>query len=243
MLSKVPSFRVVRVVAIVSVLLTGAGATAEPQLSGAETVQEAGLVDIATLVPDIIVDMRYAGTNNFVGQRIDGYHAPRCYLLKPVAEALRRVELALRQENWRLMLFDCYRPARAVRHFVEWAADPDDQRNKAHYYPDVEKSELLGAYIAPVSGHSRGATVDLTLAICDSDGKNCAATDMGTSYDFFDERAHTDSPDVTEQQRENRDRLKDAMQRGGFRNYELEWWHYTLRPEPTPETMYDAPVR
>jgi zinc D-Ala-D-Ala dipeptidase len=228
---------------MISVLLAGAGAAAQPQLSGANTVEEAGLVDITTLVPDIIVDMRYAGTNNFIGQRIDGYHAPRCYLLKPVAEALRRVELALRQENWGLMIFDCYRPARAVRHFVEWAADPDDQRNKAHYYPDVDKSELLGAYIAPVSGHSRGATVDLTLVLCERDGKNCAAPDMGTSYDFFDERAHTDSPNVTERQRENRDRLKNAMRREGFRNYELEWWHYTLTPEPTPETMYDAPVR
>ncbi|HWM27139.1 MAG TPA: M15 family metallopeptidase [Woeseiaceae bacterium] len=241
--SKARSFRFVRAVAIVFALLPGAEAAAQPQVSAAETVQEAGLIDITTLVPDIIVDMRYADSNNFIGQRIDGYHAPRCFLLKPVAQALQRVELALRNEDWRLKIFDCYRPARAVRHFVEWAGDPDDQRNKAHYYPNVDKSELLGAYIAPVSGHSRGATVDLTLVLCERDGENCATPDMGTSYDFFDERAHTDSPNVTEDQRENRYRLKRAMEREGFRNYELEWWHYTLTPEPTPGTMYDAPVR
>ena len=242
MLSKVPSFRVVRVVAIVSVLLTGAGATAEPQLSGAETVQEAGLVDIATLVPDIIVDMRYAGTNNFVGQRIDGYHAPRCYLLKPVAEALRRVELALRQENWRLMLFDCYRPARAVRHFVEWAGDLADQRRKSTYYPNLDKSVLLGDYIAPVSGHSRAATVDLGLMHCKK-GSGCVDLDMGTGFDYFDLRAHTDAPGITPEQRRNRQQLRAAMEQGGFRNYPLEWWHYTYAPEPTPGIIYDVPVQ
>ena len=101
-----------------------AAAGAEPQLSPASSAAEAGLIDIAALVPDAIVDMRYAGGNNFVGQRIDGYHAPRCYLLKPAALALQRVAEALREKRLRLRIFDCYRPARAVRHFVEWAADP-----------------------------------------------------------------------------------------------------------------------
>jgi D-alanyl-D-alanine dipeptidase len=218
-----------------------AAAASEPQLSPAKTAAEAGLVDITTLIPDVIIDMRYASSNNFVGQRIDGYHAPRCYLLKPAAMALQRVALALREQRLRLKIFDCYRPARAVRHFVEWAGDPDDQGRKAEYYPDVEKSDLLGVYIAPVSGHSRGATLDLTLARCDNE--ECDELDMGTSYDFFDELAHTDSAHVDPQQQRNRERLWGIMEREGFSNYELEWWHYTLTPEPAPDTLYDVPVR
>jgi D-alanyl-D-alanine dipeptidase len=213
---------------------------AEPQLSPAKTAADAGLIDITTLVPEVIVDMRYAGNDNFVGQRIDGYHAPRCYLLKPAAMALQRVALALR-ERLRLKIFDCYRPARAVRHFVEWAGDPGDQARRAEYYPDVDKSDLLSVYIAPVSGHSRGATLDLTLARCDSE--ECEELDMGTSYDFFDERAHTDATGIDRLQRRNRGRLRAAMEAEGFSNYELEWWHYTLNPEPTPDTIYDVPVR
>jgi D-alanyl-D-alanine dipeptidase len=221
--------------------LLAATAAAAPQLSQARNAAEAGLVDFGALVPDVIVDMRYAGSNNFVGQRIDGYHAPRCYLLKPAALALQRAAAALREQGLRLKVFDCYRPARAVRHFVEWAGDPNDQAKKAEFYPEVDKSELLGVYIAPVSGHSRGATVDLSLARCE--GNLCRELDMGTSYDFFDELAHTDAPGIDAGQRENREILLSAMQRDGFGNYELEWWHYTLAPEPSPDTIFDVPVR
>ena len=214
---------------------------AEPELSPAATAGEAGLIDIMELVPDVIADIRYAGSNNFIGQRIDGYHAPRCYLLKPAAEALQRVADELREQELRLKIFDCYRPARAVRHFVEWARDLEDERKKAEFYPDVDKSGLLGVYIAPVSGHSRGATIDLTLARCE--GQTCTELDMGTSYDYFDELAHTDAPGIGTQQRRNRDLLRSAMREQGFANYELEWWHYTLSPEPKPQLMYDVPVR
>ena len=214
---------------------------AEPQLSPANTPTEAGLVDITELVPDVIADLRYAGSNNFIGERVDGYHAPRCYLLKPAAEALHRVAAKLREQQLRLKIFDCYRPARAVRHFVEWASDPADQRKKAEFYPGVDKSELLGVYIAAVSGHSRGATIDLTIAHCE--GQRCTELDMGTSYDYFDELAHTDAPGINREQRGNRDLLRSAMQEQGFANYELEWWHYTLAPEPSPNVMYDVAVR
>jgi zinc D-Ala-D-Ala dipeptidase len=216
-------------------------AGAEPEVSPARTAAEAGLTDITELVPDAIADIRYAGSNNFIGQRIDGYHSPRCYLLKQVAEALQRVAAELREQQVRLKIFDCYRPARAVRHFVEWAGDPADQRKKAEYYPGIDKSELMGVYIAPVSGHSRGATIDLTLARCE--GQQCTELDMGTSYDYFDELAHTDAPGISTEQRRNRDLLLSAMQEQGFANYELEWWHYTLSPEPSPGVMYDVPVR
>ena len=211
-------------------------------LSEAKTAAEAGMLDIAGLVPDIALDLRYAGNENFVGQRIDGYHAARCYLLAPVARALQRVESGLREQGLRLKLYDCYRPVRAVRHFVEWAGDLDDQRTKAIYYPNLDKSALLGDYIAPVSGHSRAATVDLGLMRCDGEGA-CVDLDMGTGFDHFDPRANTDSPAITPEQKRNRQRLRAAMGQAGFRNYPLEWWHYTYAPEPTPDTLYDVPVR
>jgi D-alanyl-D-alanine dipeptidase len=214
-----------------------------PVLSDATTAAEAGLVDVATLVPDIALEMRYAGSDNFTGVPVDGYLAPKCLLLRPVAQALQRVEASLRERHLRLKVLDCYRPARAVRHFVRWAGDLSDQRTKPQYYPNLDKRELLGGYIAPVSGHSRGATLDLTLLQCDGNGANCQPLDMGTGFDFFDPRAHTDSPDASAVQHANRERLRDAMQAQGFRNYPLEWWHYTLVPEPTPRMLYDVPVR
>lgn len=200
------------------------------------------MVDIQALVPDIHLDIRYAGPANFTGTAITGYEAPRCYLLHAAAQALQRVEQALRKDGFRLKVFDCYRPARAVRHFVRWAGDLEDQSTKAAYYPNLDKRALLGDYISPTSGHSRGATVDLTLVNCDA-GHRCTELDMGTTFDFFDASAHTASPLATPAQRARRQRLVAAMAREGFRNYPLEWWHYTLQPEPAPARAYDFPVR
>jgi D-alanyl-D-alanine dipeptidase len=212
-----------------------------PELSAARTFAEAGLVDIRTLVPDISQQIRYAGSENFVGVPVEGYGAARCYLSEPAARALQRVEQSLRQEGFRLRLFDCYRPARAVRHFVRWAADLQDQRTKARYYPNLDKTQLLGEYIAPVSGHSRGATLDLTLLDCRGAGGQCVPLDMGTEFDFFDPRANTDSPGVTQAQRDNRQRLLRAMAQQGFRNYPMEWWHYTLASHDS-QALYDIPI-
>ena len=199
------------------------------------------LVDIATLVPDIDLDIRYAGSDNFTGAPVPGYDAPRCLLLAPAAEALAAVERDLRTQGRRLRIFDCYRPVRAVARFVEWAEAPDDPRSKAAYYPKLDKPALLGGYIAPVSGHSRAATVDLTVLDCT--GAPCVPLDMGTPFDFFDPSANTDSPAVSAAQRANRAVLVDAMARHGFRNYPMEWWHFTLHPEPPPGTAFDVPVR
>lgn len=209
--------------------------------SDARSADEAGAVDVRRLVPDIALDMRYAGSDNFVGARIDGYEADKCFLLRPAAEALARVERRLRREGHRVKVFDCYRPVRAVRHFMRWAQDLDDQRTKPAYHPDLDKSALVPDYIAPSSGHSRGATLDLTLLRCRRDA--CRELDMGTPFDFFGPLANTDSPAATRAQRRNRERLRAAMQREGFVGYALEWWHYTLQPEPTPDTAYDFPVR
>lgn len=213
-----------------------------PVLSPATTMAEAGMVDIRTRVPDIDQEIRYFGAHNFVGKPVDGYLAPRCYLQAAVADALAKVEAQLRTRNQRLRLYDCYRPARAVTHFVRWMDDPSDLATKAEFYPDLNKSQLRGVYIAPVSGHSRGGTVDLTLLQCDQDNASCTPLDMGTPFDFFGTRAHTDSNEVTPAQRGNRHLLRDAMQAQGFVNLPEEWWHFTLKPEPSATTYYDVPV-
>ena len=128
-----------------------------PRVSPAATPEAAGLVPIRSLVPDIDLDMRYAGAHNFTGAPVEGYDAPRCFLLRPAAEALARVERALREHDMRLRLYDCYRPVRAVQRFVQWAHAPEDGTTKAEFYPAFDKPSLLGDYIAPTSGHSRGA--------------------------------------------------------------------------------------
>lgn len=211
------------------------------EVSPARDASQAGLVDAASVVPGLAQDIRYAGTNNFVGTPVTGYDAPKCLLLAPVAQALARVQQDVQSEGLSLKVFDCYRPVRAVQHFVRWARDPSDQRTKAGYYPNLEKDSLLDGYIAETSGHSRGATLDLTLVRCDRDA--CVELDMGTPFDFFDPRANTAHPSINDDQRRNRERLVQAMARHGFQNYAMEWWHFTFRPEPTPRTAYDVPIQ
>ena len=235
--------------ALIPLLAFATGACAMPpastkpavQVSPATTAEQAGLVDVATLAPDLHVEMRYAGSDNFTGAPVPGYEANTCLLLRPAAEALAAVQAELRPQGLSLQIFDCYRPVRAVKAFVAWAQDLSDQRGKPEHYPNLDKSQLLGPYIAETSGHSRGATVDLSLLRCAAQG--CAPLDMGTGFDLFDPRANTDAPEINAAQRENRRHLLDAMQRHGFANYPLEWWHYTFKPEPTPATAYDVTVR
>lgn len=203
--------------------------------------QQAGLVDVRSQVPDAVMDIRYATSHNFVGAPVEGYGAPRCWLHRPAAEALAKVADELRGEGLRLQIFDCYRPARSVAHFMRWAQDLDDQRTKPEFYPRLEKNTLVPDYIAERSGHSRAATIDLTLARCDAND-HCEALDMGTPFDRFDVRANTDNPDVTATEHAHRELLRNAMQRHGFANYPMEWWHYTFKPEPTPDTYFDIPL-
>lgn len=199
--------------------------------------------DVQSIEPSIRTDIRYASRNNFVGEPVDAYEAPKCLLSAPAAQALARVQADLRDDGLTLLVFDCYRPQGAVDHFVRWAADTMDVRTKAEYYPDVDKSRLFQeGYIAERSGHSRASTVDLTLARVAADGA-IEPLDMGTPFDFFDPLSHTESPDVTADQLANRLLLRDAMEAGGFRNYVNEWWHYTLVDEPYPDEYFEEPVR
>jgi len=202
-------------------------------------------VDAATVVDGLVVDMRYFGTDNFVGRRIDGYEAPRCLLARPAAAALSAVQRDLAQRGFGLKVLDCYRPARAVAHFVRWARDAADMARKADYYPDIDKRNLFRlGYIAEHSGHSRGSTVDLTLVHrAGGEGDRDNNPNMGTPFDFFSPKSWPGDISVGETARRNRALLAAAMARGGFRAYSKEWWHFTLRNEPFPARYFDFPVR
>jgi D-alanyl-D-alanine dipeptidase len=196
-------------------------------------------VDAASVVPGLLADIRYAGSRNFVGRPIDGYEAPRCLLARPAAEALAQVARDLAPQGIHIKVFDCYRPTRAVANFVRWARDLNDQKMKAEFYPNVDKRTLFGSgYIASRSGHSRGSTTDLTLAR--DDGKEL---DMGTPFDFFSPKSWPADPGISAEAHANRMLLANAMSRRGFRPYDREWWHFTLRHEPFPDTFFDFPVK
>ncbi len=202
-----------------------------------------GFVDVQQIIPTLQVDPRYYGSHNFVGERIDGYLAPRVILTRPAAEALQRVQQELKLFGLGLKLFDGYRPQRAVAHFVRWAQDLDDTRMKADFYPEVDKHNLFkDGYIAEKSGHSRGSTVDLTLVALDA-GKPVAELDMGTGFDWFSPQSWPDSPAMTPAQRAHRLLLRLVMEKYGFKPYAQEWWHFTLANEPFPDTYFDFPVQ
>ena len=168
-----------------------------------------------------------------------GYDAPVCLLTVAAAEALAAAQRLLVPFGLGLLVYDCYRPQQAVDHFMRWAEDLSDLTTKAQYYPAIAKATLVrDGYIAERSGHSRGSTVDLTLI--DDAGR---PLDMGTSWDFFDRRSHTAFPALSAEQRRNRLLLVSVMDRAGFDNYTKEWWHFTLRNEPNPNTYLNQPVR
>jgi D-alanyl-D-alanine dipeptidase len=208
--------------------------------TSAQTTRPPSFVDVARVVPDLVVDMRYIGTDNFVGSRIDGYEKPVCYLTRQAAEALAAVARDLAPQGLAIKVFDCYRPVRAVAHFIRWARDLRDVARKADYYPDVDKRHLFrDGYIAARSGHSRGSTLDMTLVHRDG-GRE---VDMGTRFDYFSPRSAPGDRTVSVAARANRQLLAQAMRRRGFTPYDKEWWHFTLRNEPYPNTYFDFPVR
>jgi len=200
-----------------------------------------GFVDAADVVEGLVVDMRYAGTNNFVGEKIDGYERPRCLLSAQAANALAAVQRDLAGRGLGLKVFDCYRPVRGVAHFVRWARKPeDDPKRKAQYYPDIDKRDLFAlGYVAYRSGHSRGSTVDLTVVR----RADKTELDMGTPYDFSGKQSWVANKSVSAEAQQNRALFAGAMRRGGFVPYHKEWWHFTLANEPFPDTYFDFPVR
>lgn len=203
-----------------------------------ETLPE-GFVYAKTVIADLDVELRYFSTNNFVGDTIDDYKANRLIITKATAEKLKLVQAELQQQNLCLKVYDGYRPQGAVNHFIRWARDLNDTINKQQFYPDVSKRHLFKAgYIASRSGHSRGSTLDLTI----TDGITGEPLDMGSPYDFFGEQSWVDYKDLTDLQIANRQLLQTVMLKHNFRNYPKEWWHFTLRWEPFPETYFDFEV-
>lgn len=201
---------------------------------------QSGFVSVSDAVPDALLEIRYFSTFNFIGDRIDGYERPVALMTREAAKALRLVSDRMKEQGYRLKVFDAYRPQKAVDHFVRWARDESDTRMKAFFYPGLEKRVLIPeGYIAAHSGHSRGSTVDLTLF----DMRSGKETDMGGPFDFFGGISHPDYSGITAEQRENRMLLRRAMLRQGFRPLETEWWHFTLNAEPYPDTYFTFPVR
>ena len=191
-------------------------------------------------IPGAIYDVRYYSNNNFIGDRVDGYMVPRVILTAEAAKALAGAAEELRSKELVFKIFDGYRPQQAVNNFIRWAADLKDIKMKAQFYPGVDKKDLFRlGYIAERSGHSRGSTVDLTLAYA----KTGKELDMGSSFDFFGEISHHSSDQVSMVQLKNRMILRNIMEKHGFKPYPEEWWHYTLINEPFSETYFDFPVR
>ena len=203
------------------------------------TMDPSAFVLLADYVPAIIQEIRYYSTYNFIGDRIDGYEEPCAILTMEAARALKSVSNEMNVMGYRLKVFDAYRPAAAVKHFVLWGLEDTDIRMKPFFYPDLDKEELfMKGYIASRSSHSRGSTVDLTLF----DMRTGKELDMGSPFDYFSEVSHPDYKGITKEQYENRMFLQDMMVRGGFEPYDCEWWHFTLRDEPYPDTYFDFPV-
>ena len=203
------------------------------------TMDSSGFVVLAEYIPQIVQEIRYYSTYNFIGDRIDGYEEPCALLTIEAARALQAVSNEMIVQGYRLKVFDAYRPARAVKHFVLWGIEDTDIRMKPYFYPDLEKQDLFEeGYIAKKSSHSRGSTVDLTLL----DMQTGKELDMGGPFDFFSELSHPDYQGITEEQYENRMSLQRVMLRNGFQPIDCEWWHFTLAQEPYPDTYFDFPV-
>ena len=202
-------------------------------------MDSSGFVLLADYVPHIVQEIRYYSTYNFIGERIDGYEEPCALLTIEAARALKSAASELIVLGYRIKVFDAYRPACAVKHFVLWGIEDQDIRMKPYFYPDLEKQSLfIRGYIAKQSSHSRGSAVDLTLLDMNT-GKE---VDMGSPFDLFSEVSHPDYRGITEEQYENRMLLQKVMVRNGFQPIDCEWWHFSLQNEPYPDTYFAFPV-
>ncbi|MFA6903447.1 MAG: M15 family metallopeptidase [Gallionellaceae bacterium] len=221
------------------------------------------LVSLLDTDESIIIEMRYFSDFNFTSQRVPGYEANKCLLVKDAAKALSEVQHDLLKQGFSLKVYDCYRPQMAVDYFMRWAADASESSMKQTFYPDENKSDLVGkGYIAERSGHTRGDSIDLTLvrlpanaqpAFVKINQQKCTApvaqrfadnsVDMGTGYDCFDSRSHTMSPVIQGVAHANRVLLEQVMARHGFSNYKKEWWHYTYIRPYGPKQFYNFSIK
>ncbi len=210
--------------------------TPEPTPTPTPVYAQYGFVSVDDVMQHVIIQVRYATDYNFIGQPIDGYNASKILLTSQAAQALQKAADALYAKGYILKIYDGYRPQRAVDQFIRWARDLKDQRMKAVFYPNIDKSNLFKlGYIAEHSGHARGSTVDLTIVYADT----LFEADMGSPYDFMDRISWFRSTKITAKQKKNRTILRQAMEESGFEAYSREWWHFTLIKEPYPGTYFD----
>ena len=208
-----------------------------PVFADTISCDKSDFAEIYTMIDDASYDIRYYSSNNFTGNRINGYKAPKAYMTKEALTALSVASQDLRKQGYRLLIWDSYRPQKAVDNFVVWINNPNDEGDRS-FYPDLKKSDLVkGGYIATKSSHTRGSTVDLTLIKTDG-----SFVDMGGTFDLFSEISHPDYKKLTKQQKKNRQILRKAMFKAGFDGIDSEWWHFTLKNEPYPDTYFDFDV-
>ncbi|MBQ4493917.1 MAG: M15 family metallopeptidase [Elusimicrobiaceae bacterium] len=208
-----------------------------PALADKISTDKSDFAEISSVIDDAVYDIRYYSPNNFTASKINGYKAPRAYMTKKALAALKIAADDLRKQGYRLLIWDSYRPQKAVDNFVKWINDPSDPGDKT-FYPKLEKSNLLeGNYIMAKSGHTRGSTIDLTII-----KKDGAFVDMGGTFDLFSEVSHPDYKKITKKQKKNRKILKEAMEKAGFKGIDSEWWHFTLKDEPYPDTYFNFDV-
>lgn len=222
-----------------------------------------GFVYLTDIEPTIVECMRYATVENFVGRPVQGYNASRAIVTKQAAEALKAVQKDLLQDGYCLVVYDAYRPQKAVDDFVAWGKEITDQKTKECYYPRVDKATIFKqGYIATKSGHSRGSTVDVTIIPIDKTMRSipqivksvriidgCSmiflddnTLDMGSSFDLFDRVSHHDCPMIDKEYLQRRNYLRTIMQKHGFKGIHDEWWHYTLKADPFPDIYFDFNV-
>lgn len=195
---------------------------------------DARFVDLAAFLPELKTEIRYATAHNLTGHPLAGYLAPKAFATLPAAHALAAAFRAAQGIGYGFLIYDAYRPQKAVDDLIRWGKEAENNATKAEFYPGISKADLFPlGYIAERSGHSRGSTIDLTLT--DEFGE---PVDMGGHFDLMDIRSHHGAPGLTSEQEYHRAILRGIMAFAGFAPYENEWWHYRLMSEPFPETYF-----
>ena len=195
-------------------------------------------VDLTEAVPGVLAEVRYATSHNLTGHPLAGYTAPRALATREAAQALAIAFAQAQRLGYGMLVYDAYRPQKAVDDFVRWSRLPEDGETREEFYPHLDKGQLFPlGYIALRSGHSRGSTIDLTLT--DAAGR---PVDMGGGFDLMDERSHHNAPGLTAEQERHRRTLCALMAYAGFAPYECEWWHYRLMKEPYPDEAFDFDI-
>ncbi|MEU5092409.1 D-Ala-D-Ala dipeptidase VanX [Streptomyces sp. NPDC021356] len=190
-------------------------------------------------IPGVRWDAKYATWDNFTGKPVNGYLANRIVGTRALCAALQSAREEAASHGFGLLLWDGYRPQRAVDSFLHWSKQPEDGRTKHRHYPNIERPEMIeNGYVAARSGHSRGSTVDLTLYHLESGD----LADMGGDHDLMDSISHHGAEGISRTAADNRRRLRSIMETSGFSSYTCEWWHYTLKDEPYPDTYFNFPI-